>query len=50
MENNVANTSSKKALKPYTVGAPPEDLDGTIYRTKAEAEACKKLLYNGSPA
>jgi mannose-6-phosphate isomerase-like protein (cupin superfamily) len=37
-EYNVINTSSTEALKLYTVYTPPEHPDGTIHKTKAEAE------------
>ncbi len=37
-EHNVINTSSAEPLKLYTVYTPPEHPDGTIHKTKAEAE------------
>ena len=37
-EHNVINTSSTEALKLYTVHTPPEHPDGTIHKTKVEAE------------
>ena len=37
-EHNVINTSSTEALKLYTVYTPPEHPDGTIHKTKVEAE------------
>jgi mannose-6-phosphate isomerase-like protein (cupin superfamily) len=37
-EHNVLNTSSTEALKLYTLYTPPEHPDGTIHKTKAEAE------------
>jgi mannose-6-phosphate isomerase-like protein (cupin superfamily) len=37
-EHNVTNTSSTEPLKLYTVYTPPEHPDGTIHKTKAEAE------------
>jgi len=40
-EHNVINTSSREALKLYTLYAPPEHADGTIHRTKAEADAAE---------
>lgn len=40
-EHNIVNTSAKEALKLYTVYTPPEHPDGTIHRTKAEAEAAE---------
>jgi mannose-6-phosphate isomerase-like protein (cupin superfamily) len=41
-EHNVINTSAKEALKLYTLYAPPEHPDGTIHKTKAEAEAYER--------
>lgn len=38
-EHNIINTSSKKALKLYTIYAPPEHPRGAIHKTKADAEA-----------
>ena len=37
-EHNVINTSTSEKLRLYTVYAPPEHPDGTIHRTKAEAD------------
>jgi mannose-6-phosphate isomerase-like protein (cupin superfamily) len=37
-EHNIINTSSTAPLKLYTIYAPPEHPDGTIHKTKAEAE------------
>ena len=37
-EHNVLNTSSTEPLKLYTVYTPPEHPDGTIHKTKGEAE------------
>jgi mannose-6-phosphate isomerase-like protein (cupin superfamily) len=39
--HNVINTSSKETLKLYTVYSPPNHPDGTIHKTKAEAEAAE---------
>jgi mannose-6-phosphate isomerase-like protein (cupin superfamily) len=39
--HNVINTSSKEALKLYTVYSPPNHPDGTVHKTKAEAEAAE---------
>ena len=36
--HNVANTSSDKDLKLYTIYSPPEHKDGTMHKTKEEAE------------
>lgn len=38
-EHNVTNTSSSEALRLYTIYTPPEHPDGTIHKTKAEADA-----------
>ena len=37
-EHNVINTSSSEPLRLYTIYAPPEHPDGTVHRTKAEAD------------
>lgn len=36
--HNLVNTSSSKPLKIYTLYSPPNHLDGTIHKTKADAE------------
>ena len=41
-EHNVINTSSTEPLKLYTIYTPPEHPDGTIHKTKAEAEAYER--------
>lgn len=38
-KHNIINTSSDKPLKLYTLYAPPNHVDGTIHKTKADAEA-----------
>lgn len=38
-KHNVVNVSKDNPLKLYTVYTPPNHPDGTIYRTKAEADA-----------
>ncbi len=38
-QHNVVNTSSTLSLKLYTIYSPPHHKDGTIHKTKAEAEA-----------
>ena len=40
--HNVINTSKNKQLKLYTVYSPPNHPDGTIHKTKAEAEEAEK--------
>lgn len=37
--HNVSNTSATTPLKLYTVYAPPNHPDGTVHKTKAEADA-----------
>ncbi len=39
--HNVINTSPKEALQLYTIYSPPNHPDGTIHKTKAEAEAAE---------
>lgn len=41
-EHNVVNISPTEALKLYTIYSPPEHPDGTIHRTKAEADEYEK--------
>lgn len=41
-EHNVINRSDSQPLKLYTLYSPPEHPDGTIHKTKAEAEAYEK--------
>ncbi len=40
-EHNVINTSTTQPMKLYTVYTPPQHPDGTIHKTKAEAEAAE---------
>ncbi len=39
--HNVINSSSAKTLKLYTIYSPPNHPDGTVHKTKAEAEAAE---------
>jgi len=39
--HNVINTSSAKPLKLYTIYTPPNHPDGTVHKTKAEADAAE---------
>jgi mannose-6-phosphate isomerase-like protein (cupin superfamily) len=39
--HNVINTGRKKPLKLYTLYTPPNHPDGTVHKTKAEAEAAE---------
>lgn len=41
-QHNIVNTSPKESLKLYTLYTPPEHPDGTIHKTKAEAEAYER--------
>jgi mannose-6-phosphate isomerase-like protein (cupin superfamily) len=36
--HNVVNTSSSEPLRLYTIYSPPEHPEGTVHRTKAEAD------------
>ncbi|VVB98873.1 Cupin domain protein [uncultured archaeon] len=46
--HNVINTSDRKALKLYTIYSPPEHIDKTVRKTKADAEA-EPEEYDGKP-
>jgi mannose-6-phosphate isomerase-like protein (cupin superfamily) len=39
--HNVINASPTKPLKLYTIYTPPQHPDGTVHKTKAEAEAAE---------
>lgn len=41
-EHNIVNTSADKDLKVYTIYSPPEHPDGTVHKTKAEADAAEE--------
>lgn len=38
-KHNIINTSSTEPMKLYTIYGPPNHIDGTTHRTKAEGEA-----------
>jgi mannose-6-phosphate isomerase-like protein (cupin superfamily) len=38
-EHNIINTSSAEMLKLYMIYTPPEHPNGTVHKTKSEAEA-----------
>ncbi|HTX92218.1 MAG TPA: cupin domain-containing protein [Anaerolineales bacterium] len=40
--HNVINTSRKKPLKLYTLYSPPNHPDGTVHKTKAEADKAEE--------
>lgn len=42
--HNVINASPAKPLKLYTIYTPPQHQDGTVHKTKAEAEAGRTPL------
>jgi mannose-6-phosphate isomerase-like protein (cupin superfamily) len=44
--HNVINVSKTKKLKLYTVYSPPNHPDGTIHKTKAEAEEAEKHAHH----
>jgi mannose-6-phosphate isomerase-like protein (cupin superfamily) len=44
--HNVINTSSKKQLKLYTVYSPPNHPDGTVHKTREEAEEAEKQAHH----
>ncbi len=44
--HNVINTSKTKQLKLYTVYSPPNHPDGTIHKTKAEADAAEEAEHH----
>ena len=41
-QHNVVNTSSTNELKIYTIYAPPHHKEGTVHKTKADAEKDKE--------
>ena len=40
--HNVINTSKTAPLKLYTIYSPPNHADGTVHKTKADADAAEK--------
>ncbi len=40
-EHNIINTSETEVMKLYTIYSPAEHADGTIHKTKAEADAAE---------
>lgn len=43
--HNVINASSTKPLRLYTIYSPPNHPDGTVHKTKAEAEAAEAMAH-----
>ena len=46
VEHNIVNTSGSEALRVYTIYTPPENPDGTIHKTKAEADEYEKTHHH----
>lgn len=46
-EHNVVNTSKTEPLRLYTIYSPPEHPDGTVHKTKAEADAYEAAHHHG---
>src|SRR5579864_2219641 len=46
MFHNVVNTSKTAMLKLYTIYSPPNHPDGTVHKTKAEAEAAELVEHH----
>ena len=44
--HNVINTSSTKPLRLYTIYTPPNHPDGTVHKTKAEADAVEEAEHH----
>lgn len=44
--HNVVNTSKQAPLKLYTIYSPPNHPDGTLHKTKAEAEASEEAAHH----
>lgn len=44
--HNVVNTSKTALLKLYTIYSPPNHPDGTLHKTKAEAEAAELVEHH----
>ena len=47
-EHNIVNTSATEPLKFYTIYSPPHHENGTIHRTKAEADADEEEFHGGT--
>ena len=46
-KHNIINTSATETLQLYTLYSPPNHKDGTIHKTKADAEADEKEHFDG---
>ena len=45
--HNIVNQSDSEPLKLYTIYSPPEHPDGTLHRTKAEADEYERAHHGG---
>ena len=45
--HNIVNRSRTEPLKLYTIYSPPEHPDGTVHRTKADADAYEREHHRG---
>ena len=45
-EHNVINVSKTRPLKLYTIYSPPNHPDGTVHKTKSEAEAAEAAAHH----
>ena len=45
-KHNVVNTSKNSELKLYTIYSPPSHQDGTVHKTKAEAEVAELVEHH----
>lgn len=45
--HNITNTSKEKSMKLYTLYAPPNHKDGTVHKTKADAQADESEHFDG---
>ena len=46
-KHNIINTSVTEPLQIYTIYSPPNHLDGTIHKTKVDAESDEKEHFDG---
>ncbi|MEK7113480.1 MAG: cupin domain-containing protein [Patescibacteria group bacterium] len=46
-KHNIVNTSATEMLQLYTLYSPPNHKDGTVHKTKADAEADEKDHFDG---
>jgi mannose-6-phosphate isomerase-like protein (cupin superfamily) len=44
-EHNIVNVSKTRPLKLYTLYSPPNHPEGTVHKTKAEAEAAERAMH-----